>query len=195
MKYQAVKTFILGKLRRDLPEKLRYHGYLHTLDVLRVAGQLCRQEGVSAKDTVLVKTAALFHDSGFVKNKHTDHEAVGCEIARAALPGFGFGEAEIDRVCSMIMATKIPQSPQNLLEKIICDADLDYLGRADFYPIAGSLFDELQAYQLVLDEKLWNRIQVKFLDDHRFWTETNLRDREPEKRQRLAELQTVVAGY
>ena len=195
MKYRAVKTFILGKLRRELPEKLRYHGYHHTLDVLQVASQLCRQEGISAKDTVLVKTAALFHDSGFVKNKHSDHESVGCEIARSVLPGFDFGPQDIERICSMIMATKIPQSPQNLLEKIICDADLDYLGRPDFYPIASSLYAELNAYQLVLDEKIWNKIQVKFLDDHHFWTETNLRNREPEKRRRLAELQTVVAGY
>lgn len=195
MKYLAVKTFILGKLRRELPEKLRYHGYHHTLDVLRVAAQLCRQEGISPKETVLVKTAALFHDCGFVKNKHTDHEAVGCEIARGTLPNFGFSAVDIEKICAMIMATKIPQSPKNLTEQIICDADLDYLGRPDFYPIASSLFDELQAYQIIGDEKVWNKIQVKFLDDHRFWTKTNLRDREPEKRQRLAELQAVVANY
>ncbi len=195
MNYRAVKTYILGKLRRELPEKLRYHGYNHTLDVLRVAADLCRAEGVSRRDTLLVKTAALFHDSGFIENKHTGHEAAGCQIARAELPKFGFLPHDIEQVCNMIMATRIPQSPGSLPEQIICDADLDYLGRPDFYPIARSLFDELRAYQIIDDERAWNKIQVKFLSDHRFWTATNQREREPEKRRRLAELQSVVAAY
>ena len=63
----------------------------------------------------------------------------------------------------MIMATKIPQSPRNGLEEIICDADLDYLGRDDFYEIGATLFEELKAYNVLQNEREWNRIQVKFL--------------------------------
>jgi uncharacterized protein len=192
MKYQAVKTYFLEKLRQELPEKLRYHGYHHTLDVLKVTGELCQKEEISASETTLVKTAALFHDAGFLENKHANHEAVGCEIARATLPNFEYSAAEIDQICGMIMATKIPQSPQNLLEKIVCDADLDYLGRPDFYPIAKSLYQELNAYSLVGDETSWNQIQVNFLNGHHFWTATNLREREPEKRARLDELRQIL---
>lgn len=195
MNFQGVKSFLLNKLRTELPEKLRYHGYHHTLDVMRVSEQLCKREQINGEDLKLVKTAALFHDCGFVQNKHANHEEVGCQIAREVLPNFGYEDEQVERICSMIMATKIPQSPKNRLEEIICDADLDYLGRDDFYPIAGSLFQELHAYQLVGDEQTWNRIQVKFLDAHRFWTKTNRSEREPEKRRRLVELQEVVAGY
>jgi uncharacterized protein len=192
MKYQAVKTFFLEKLRQELPEKLRYHGYHHTLDVLKVAGELCQKEGVSSADSTLIKTAALFHDAGFLENKHADHEAVGCQIARKILPDFAYDLRQIEQICDMIMSTKIPQSPKNLLEEIICDADLDYLGRGDFYPIAESLYQELSAYLLVGDAQSWNQIQVKFLDLHHFWTATNRREREPEKRIRLAELRAIL---
>jgi uncharacterized protein len=195
MKYREVKTYILEKLERELPPQLRYHGYHHTLDVLQVTANLCREEGVSDEKTTLVKTAALFHDAGFINNKHADHEAVGCEIARAVLPEFAYSKPQIEEICAMIMATKIPQSPKNRLEEILCDADLDYLGRADFYPIASSLFDELKAYQIIGDEQAWNRIQVGFLSNHQYWTPTNRNRREPEKQQRLNELKLVISGY
>ena len=173
MKYRAAKQFILQKLRKELSENLHYHGLHHTMDVLRVAGNLCVSEKVPAQKVPLVKTAALFHDAGFVKNKHANHEAEGCEMARAELPQFGYSPDDIETVCGMIMATKIPQSPTNHLEEIICDADLDYLGRPDFYKIGASLFEELAAYHLLGDEKTWNRLQVSFLSQHQFFTKTN----------------------
>lgn len=195
MNYQAAKTHILERLRRELSEKLFYHGLHHTLDVLRVVEELASKEAISEEDLALLRTAALFHDAGFVQNRHAGHESIGCEMARSVLPVYGYSDAQLDRICGMIMATRIPQSPQNRLEQMLCDADLDYLGRADFYPIAESLFDELKAFNLVGDEQAWNQIQVKFLDAHHFWTASKVAEREPEKRKRLDELRDVVSGY
>lgn len=67
-----------------------------------------------------------------MKNKHAGHEFEGCLIARTALPGFGYTGEDI-MICGMIMATKIPQSPTNILEEIICDADLDYLRAVNIF--------------------------------------------------------------
>lgn len=195
MDYRAAKQFILSKLRAELSDNLYYHGLHHTMDVLRVAVELCAAEGVRGRELVLVKTAALFHDAGFVKGKHAGHEAEGCLIVKAELPRFGYNPDDIDVICGMIMATKIPQSPTNLLESIICDADLDYLGRDDFYAIGNSLFEELQAYRLIGDEQAWNRLQVSFLGAHRFHTPTNKALREPVKRAYLQELEGLVATY
>ena len=69
MDYRAAKKFILTKLRNELPDRLTYHGLHHTLDVLKMAKEICISEGVSERDQVLVKTAALFHDSGFIKRR------------------------------------------------------------------------------------------------------------------------------
>ncbi len=195
MNYRAAKQFILQKLRSELSDKLSYHGLHHTLDVLKVAKELCSSERISRHDTMLVKTAALFHDCGFVRNKHAEHESVGCIIARETLPGLGYKPEDIETICGMIMATKIPQSPKNLLEEIICDADLDYLGREDFRPIAATLFEELKAYHLLDEEKAWNRLQVSFLSAHKFFTATNKRLREEPKRLYLNALEATVSAY
>lgn len=195
MDYRAAKHYILNRLRGELSDKLAYHGLHHTFDVLRVATSLSIAERVPTAKIPLVKTAALFHDAGFVKNKHTNHEAEGCEIVRTALPDFGYTPADIEEICGMIMATKIPQSPKNLLEQIICDADLDYLGRDDFYKIGATLFAELTDYQLLSDEKTWNRLQVSFLTQHQFFTQTNIQTRQPVKLAYLDELKKLVATY
>ena len=195
MDYRAAKQFILSKLRAELSDKLYYHGVHHTLDVLKMATEICGGENVNGHELVLVKTAALFHDSGFVKNKHAGHEREGCLIVQDALPGFGYSPRDVDVICGMIMATKIPQSPHNLLEEIICDADLDYLGRNDFYSIGDSLFEELQAYHIIQGEQAWNRLQVSFLTAHAFHTRTNKLLREPAKQQYLDQLKGLVATY
>ena len=194
MNYHAAKAFILDKLERELSQKLSYHGLHHTLDVLYITEDLCFSEKIGPYHSILLKTAALFHDSGFtISNKN--HEKLGCKIARANLPRYGYSDNEIDQVCGMIMATKIPQSPRNYLEKIICDADLDYLGRDDFYDIGATLFEELKAYNILESEEAWNRIQVDFLEAHQFFTKTNLKRRASRKEQYLEELKLVVAGY
>ncbi len=195
MDYRAAKQFILDKLRTELSDQLYYHGLHHMLDVLRIATGLCASEGVQGHDLALVKTAALFHDAGFVKNKHAGHEIEGCNLVRHALPNFGYSPADIEIICGMIMATKIPQSPHNLLEAIICDADLDYLGREDFYPIGSTLFEEMQAYHLIGDAQAWNRLQVSFLSAHSFHTRTNRQLREPVKQEYLQQLKGLVATY
>jgi putative nucleotidyltransferase with HDIG domain len=195
MDYRAAKQFILAKLRDELSEQLRYHGIHHTLDVLKMASEICESEGVEGHNLILVKTAALFHDAGFVKNKHAGHEAEGCTMAREYLPGFGYAEKDIETICGMIMATKIPQSPTNLLEEILCDADLDYLGRDDFFSIGSSLYEELQAYHILQDEQSWNRLQVSFLTSHKFYTTTNKSLREPIKLKYLEGLKELVSRY
>jgi HD superfamily phosphodiesterase len=195
MDYRAAKQFILSKLRDELSDKLYYHGLHHTLDVLKMASEICVGEGVNGREQMLVKTAALFHDCGFVKDKHMGHEQEGCIIVQDVLPKFDYSSEDIKTICGMIMATKIPQSPSNLLEEIICDADLDYLGRDDFYRIGDSLFEELKAYHIIHDEQDWNRLQVSFLSAHKFHTRTNKLLREPVKQQYLEELKELVATY
>ncbi len=194
MNYHGAKAFILDKLEQELSDNLTYHGMHHTLDVLYVTEELCYFEKVSPYEALLLKTAALFHDSGFTIN-NKDHEALGCNIAREHLPKYGFTNAEIEQICGMIMATKIPQTPRNALEQIICDADLDYLGRDDFFSIGSTLYEELKAYKVLETEETWNRLQVGFLEKHAFFTETNKRRRSPQKRKYLDTLKEIVAGY
>jgi HD superfamily phosphodiesterase len=194
MQYRAAKTFIINELKTKLSSNLTYHGVHHTLDVLAVTRALCITERVGRRNTLLLKTAALFHDAGFTRSVR-EHERHGCEIARTFLPQFDYQNGDIELICGMIMATKVPQAPQTRLEAILCDADLDYLGRKDFYPIGQTLFEELKSLGVLTTEQAWNRLQINFLTAHRFCTQTNLALREPIKQLYLNELRILVEGY
>ena len=189
------ETYVLDQLRRHLSPTLFYHGPHHTLDVTEQALSLARAEGVTDEETLLLlRTAALYHDSGFLTT-YQGHEAAGCALACQVLPGFGYSAAQIDLICQLIMATQMPQCPgSSHLARILCDADLDYLGRpADFWPISQTLFEELTIRNLIPNETAWLELQVRFLSAHRYWTPTATARREAEKQVRLAEVRARLA--
>ncbi len=195
MNLRKAEEFILAKLKRDLSPTLYYHGLHHTLDVVDAVSKLAQAEDVTDTESLtLLRTAALYHDCGFITT-YQGHEAEGCRYARETLPQFGYLSEQIEQICGMIMATKIPQNPQNLFEEILCDADLDYLGRADFDPIASSLFEELKERNFIRDEAAWNRIQVSFLESHHYWTKTATALRQSNKQERLNSLKEIVSHY
>lgn len=187
MDYNKAKNYILGRMEKEVPLDFRYHNLRHSLDVLQAAERLASSEDISEKDLELLKTAALFHDSGFIF-KYNCNEPVGCEIARQALPGFGYETTDIDKICGMIMATAIPQSPKNRLEEILCDADLDYLGRDDFGMIAETLRDELRLQGKEFTEEEWIAFQLDFMKKHRYFTETARNLRNAKKRDNFEKL-------
>ena len=172
------EAHIVQQLHLNLPETLYYHGLHHTLDVRDAALRLAKLEDITDPENLdLLTTAALYHDAGFLKF-YKNHEEESCRIARAALPAFDYTQGQIAIICGMIMATKIPQSPKTILEQILCDADLDYLGRNDFEPIAATLYNELEARNMVGDQEAWNSTQIQFLTAHHYWTASarSLRD-------------------
>ena len=185
--FEGVEKFIIQKQAAELPRDLHYHNLEHIHDVVTAALKIAEMEGVGDADQKLIRIAALFHDCGFIISPK-NHEAHGCTIARSVLPTFGFDAAQIESICGMIMATKIPQTPHTLLEMIVCDADLDYLGRDDFYSIGSRLFEEMKTRGFVESEREWNLIQKTFLESHRYHTSFAKKNREEKKQQHLAEI-------
>jgi len=179
--YPTIYDHVIGKLQNGLSARLTYHGIHHTLDVLEQVQRIAEREKVIHEETLfLLKVAALYHDSGFLFI-YSGHEAKGCEIAKEELPLFGLMTLQIDKICGMIMATKIPQSPRNKLEEIICDADLDYLGRNDFEMISNNLYKEFLDFGFVKDHGQWMRLQVKFFETHHYFTKSSQQLRNPAK--------------
>ena len=156
----------------------------HTLDVVKQAEVIAKKEKVNDKhDLLLLKTAAVFHDSGFLL-VYKNHEEKSCEIAAEALKNI-FGEEDIKKINGMIMATKIPQTPHTLLEQIICDADLDYLGRNDFEPISRSLYKEFLTFKIIPEDIIWDHVQIKFFESHHYFTGTSISKRNEKKLKHL----------
>ena len=192
MNLKKVEKYIHEKLQKNLSPTLTYHGFHHTLDVVDAAMKIADLEGIIDNESlVLLETASLFHDLGFIST-YRNHEEEGCRIAELILPGFQYSKSQIETINGMIMATKIPQKPHNILEQIIADADLDYLGREDFEPIADSLFQELRQREMVADIETWNKIQVKFLESHHYWTKSTIALRNENKMKHLKALKLSI---
>lgn len=169
----------------DLSPALIYHAVSHTEDVVQRADEIFLEEGFTdPNDRFTLKLAALFHDTGFLYC-YDDHEMASCAIAQQELPQFGISQQGIDEICTIILATKIPQKPKSKLAEILCDADLDYLGRDDFFSIGALLFHEWMNFKRVNSERDWNTIQCFFLEQHHYFTNTNKKHRAPKKKEHL----------
>lgn len=167
---QELNDLVIHLLKTRIPVNYYYHNYEHTLYVMDKVLEIGRQENCTTRELELLWAAALFHDTGHI-HCYRGHEEASCELARTHLPGYAFSPDDINTICGMIMATKIPQSPQNKLEEIIADADLEYLGTPLAPVVANHLFKELQALNPLLTEAEWNQIQINFLTAHRYFTE------------------------
>lgn len=189
--FNDIERKVLDFLQEKLPEYLHYHNYCHTIDVVNQTELIGIGEGVSDEHLLLLKTAALFHDAGHTIQS-PNHEHYSTVIAREWLPKYSYSENQINTICEIIMATQLPPEPKNLLEKIICDSDLDYLGRADFIPRSNALFEELKALNIITDLNEWNKLQVKFLSAHSFFTETSLRLREVNKQSQIDRIESLI---
>jgi len=192
-RYEQAEQFIVHKLKTGLPSTLSYHGPHHVDDVLNAAVMLAEKEDISPGETELLKVAVLYHDSGFIISER-NHEQSGCAMAKETLPQFGYTDKEIELICGMIMATKFPHHPKNHLEEIICDADLDYLGRDDFFTIGNSLFKELTVKGAISGEQEWNEMQENFLTQHKYFTKTAIALRQPGKQKHLEQIRKLIAA-
>jgi uncharacterized membrane-anchored protein YitT (DUF2179 family)/HD superfamily phosphodiesterase len=171
MQFEKAFSFIIEKFERDLPAYIKYHNAQHIRDVITVSEHLGKKEGILGDDMIILKTAALFHDTGFLQ-KMTGHEEISCEMAKNHLPFFGYAPEQINYICDIIMATQLPQSPKDKLGEILCDADLYYLGEDDYIRHSQNLFQELRYNGVINTQEEWVERQIDFLSKHKYFTKT-----------------------
>ncbi len=185
--YLKLRRHALRILHSELSDQLCYHGISHTLDVLHVCNLYIRREKLNREKAKLLRIGALCHDIGYTVSDE-DHEQESAELAATLMTQYGFSKNQISTIKELILATKIPQSPKTSLEKILCDADLDYLGRKDYYEISNKLYKELKTFNLVSNKEEWREIQISFLEKHKYHTPFARKNRKPGKERRLREL-------
>lgn len=186
--FKNLRTHILNQLKSLLPEYLSYHDLPHTIDVEKAVIRYANLEGISKEDLILLRTAALFHDAGFILQYHKN-EDIGIGMVRSALPKYGYTNNQIDKIVQIINATKLSVEPSSLLEQIMCDADHDYIGRPEYHIIAKKLREELALNKKVFTEREWIEFQLEFLENqHVYYTETANNIRSISKNKRVKEL-------
>jgi exopolyphosphatase/pppGpp-phosphohydrolase len=148
-------------------------------------------EGLDDEGILLLKTAALFHDAGHTIS-YDEHEFHGTELVKKILPGYGYSEEQIEQICRIIMATKLPPQPKDIYQEIICDADLDYLGRSDMIPVSNTLYKELSEQDKIGTMNDWNKLQLKFISAHTYFTKTARSLREINKQKQVERIRKLI---
>jgi len=191
IQFTDIQEVILDKLENELPDYLYYHNVKHTVDVVTEVELIGWAEGLDDEGILLLKTAALFHDAGHTVS-YDEHEYHGTQLAREYLPGYGYNEEQIEKICEIIMATKLPPEPGDLYQKIICDADLDYLGRSDMIPVSNTLYKELKEQDKIGTLNDWNKLQLKFISGHSYFTRTAQSLREVNKQKQIERIKRLI---
>lgn len=191
IQFMDIEQTILDLLEKNLPPNLYYHNVKHTVDVVTEVELIGWAEGLDPDQILLLKIAALFHDAGHIVD-YKNHEHQGTLLARQILPRYNINQDRIETICRLIMATQIPPNPQDKMEEIICDSDLDYLGRTDFIPVSNTLYKELKERQMIGSWSEWNQMQLNFIKKHQYFTETARNLREVNKQQQIERLQKLL---
>jgi len=191
IQFTDIQELILDQLEKELPRYLYYHNVKHTVDVVTEVELIGWAEGLDDEGILLLKTAALFHDAGHII-AYDEHEYHGTELARKLLPGYGYSEEQIEKIGSIIMATKLPPEPKDIYQEIICDADLDYLGRSDMIPVSNTLYKELSEQNMIGTLNDWNKLQLKFISGHTYFTKTARSLREVNKQKQIERIKKLI---
>src|SRR5687768_9926290 len=148
-----------------------YHNWVHTCQVRDEVLLLGRNAGVTNGDLEILNIAALFHDSGF-SELYIGHEDASMRIAREFLESQNYSPAKIDAIVRFIQVTKMDVKPENKLESLMKDADTSSLGKSHFQIYTNSLRKELNTVQnAVLSKKDWAKTNLRFLDDHEYYSD------------------------
>jgi uncharacterized protein len=191
--FESARRYALDRLARELSPVLCYHSLAHTRDeVLPAATRLAEACQLEPGDTLLVRTAALYHDLGYAV-QHYDHEQVSARIAAEVLPGFGYSRSQVTNIISAIWATRLPQDPHTLLDQILADADLDILGREEYLQRNDELRAEIAAIGTPSSDAEWYGAQLAFLQGHRYWTGPARELRDAGKERNIAALAARIA--
>jgi len=191
--FEQARRYALERLERELPPNMYYHSLEHTRDeVVPAAEQLAAAEGISGDDLTLLRTAAYFHDLGYIVQAQ-DHESISAQIAAENLPRFGYDPDQVEVIGRIIMATRLPQSPATHLEQILADADLDILGRENCLDRNVDLRNEGAVLGNLVTDESWYAGQLRFIKNHRYFTSTARLRREEQKQKNIARLVRLLA--
>jgi uncharacterized protein len=192
--FEGARQYALERLTRELTPALRYHSLAHTRDeVVVAAGRLAGLEHLPAPDTLLLLTAAYFHDIGYLE-QGSDHEAAGIRVVEQVLPRFGYSAEQVRSVSRLLLATQLPQTPLTLAEQILADADLDVLGRAEYWPRSLDLRAEWEFFGLRVSDEQWYRGQLDFLRAHHYFTAAARATREATQAANAARVEALLHG-
>ncbi len=185
----AIEDYVFNYLKENTRPKLIFHDYTHTNEVAKNAVKIGKAENLGEEEQELVILSAWFHDTGYTVQCE-GHEEFSCKIAREYLSELNYPNEKISTIEKCIMATKMPQNPENILEQVLCDADLLHLGKKNFT-------DKNELYRLEIEktkgetfsEHEWLTSSLSFIGKHEYFTEFAKENYSAQKRKNFVGLQ------
>ncbi|MFH0736096.1 MAG: Pycsar system effector family protein [bacterium] len=166
-----------------------YHDIVHTKEVVEIAGKIGKEIGINDLDLEILLIAAWFHDTGHFET-FLDHEEISSKYAEEFLVKNNYPNERIERVLKCIIATKVEVKPQNLIEEIICDADLSHLGTDKYFCKSELLRTEIEnRYAKKFTDYEWIKSSIDFFIKHKFYTKYAKDNFEGQKQENLLKLQ------
>jgi class 3 adenylate cyclase len=166
-----LEELVINKLNYELPAKMYFHNSRYTIDVYTLVELIGRAEGLSQEELLLVRTAALFINMGFI-SLYDGYEKESVKFAQEILPKYKYSDEQIEIVCSLILAVRFPDIAKNQSEAILMDACFNYLGRVDYLQYSLNHFKEVKERVSSLTEKEWFYHDLRFVEQHHFYTNT-----------------------
>lgn len=191
---QEVQAYVTDMFRKQINDKYAFHNLAHTEAVVNASMEIATSSGLDDEDKLALALASWFHDTGFSAPSPDNHERTSINIATQFLGKHGLAPELLEKVAACIEATRIPQEPKSLIGEIICDADLYHLGTEQFGAKTKLLRKELnEACGKEIGKKEWRVTNIRFLEQHKYFTRYCREKLEPVKQENLKKLRQKEA--
>ncbi len=190
LRLQDLEEHIIKKLEEELPAKLHFHNLTHIIQTYTMVELLGRAEQISDEEMLLVRTAALMHDTGYLMS-YDAHEKASCDFAFEILPKYKYSEKQIRKICDLVMANIDPFHPKNKMEMIMIDANYNFLSRIDFREVALRQWREVKEFREEMNFEEWKKEMISLLEHFEYHTATAKKIRDVTKEKQIRILQEL----
>lgn len=190
-----VSQFVIDKFKTSLPPGIIYHNLAHTQEVVNTTKRIAMFSSINNSNLEMLLIAAWFHDIGYIDD-YDNHEGKSAEQCHKFLQSNNYPLKKIEIISKIILSTKLPHKPSNLLERIMCDADICYIGKKEFYLRSRILREE---WEKVLDQKFsekeWIETNINFLIQNKFHTKHAKLLFDGQRKKNLSKLYEMLKNY
>lgn len=187
-----LRAHVASLFQSHIDERFIYHNLHHTEQVVENVVRIANHYQLSDQDFFIVVAASWFHDMGYFFDC-TQHEIKGASLVSDFLSDKGVSPEVIEQVKGCIMATKMPQNPEGLLQQIVCDADLFHLGSDRFKERNRLMRKEAEAFvKHKIDKTDWRVKTIALFKAHHYHTEFCQQLLNAKKAENLAELESKL---
>jgi predicted metal-dependent HD superfamily phosphohydrolase len=186
------QTFVESLFEKQLSVQYTYHNLQHTREVVAAAQLIATKSHLGEDEQETVLLAAWLHDAGYCC-RYENHEEDSMRLARQFLQEQQVGTSKIEKVLGCIRATRYPQQPQNLLEEVLCDADMYHITLDDYFERAEQLRQELtNVKHKEISRRDWIATNREFMKSHLFFTPYGKTEMEAAKEKNIKKLKKVL---